>query len=301
MMEGTNTAAAPTSVRGLARALVIYIEMAKPRSVLLLSYCALVGGLLAAGPSGAWSPALLLSMGAVILGSMGANSVTGYIDRDIDAVMARTDHRPLPTGRLVPSHALAYGLGLCLGGLILLAAGGLWTAVGWYVFGLADNILIYSLWLKRRSPWSVLAGAPSGGAPVMVTSAAVSGSWCFPPAAWLSLVVVVWTPLHIWSLALKYREDYARAEVRSLPVVKGRTVGARYVGLSAIVMVGVGELLAYSLGITGVLRIVHLALQAAVLIPGMLLALRPDERMAWFAFKVSSPYLALISALLLVG
>jgi protoheme IX farnesyltransferase len=150
---------------------------------------------------------------------MGARAVANYVDRDIDALMARTRRRPLPAGLISPVRALGLGLALIELGLVATLPFGP-VIVLLMAFGLVDNLLVYARLTKRTSPLSIVMGAPSGGAPALIGHAAVAGA-IHPMGLALAMFVVLWTPIHIWSLAILYRDDYARARVPMVPVVAG--------------------------------------------------------------------------------
>ncbi len=175
----------------------------------------------------------------VLLGGMltagGANALNQWWDRDIDAVMARTQHRPLPQGRIAPRTALGFGLALvALGGAqlaitvnVLSAA----LALGAAVF----YVGVYTMWLKRSTPQNIVIGGAAGAAPPLVGWAAVHNSLDVA-AGVLFLIVFLWTPPHFWALALRYRDEYARAGVPMLPVVAGEAATKRQILIYAAVL-----------------------------------------------------------------
>ena len=170
---------------------------------------------------------ILLTLLGGILTAGGANTFNQWFDRDIDAIMDRTAHRPLPAGIVRPWQALAWGVLLAtLGGIQLaltvnlLAALLAEAAVLFYVF-------VYTIWLKRSSTQNIVIGGAAGSIPPLVGWAAVTGEVTWTPFI-LFLVIFMWTPPHFWALALKYRDDYAKANVPMLPVVSGES--ARAVG-----------------------------------------------------------------------
>ena len=222
--------------RGASAVLRDYLSLTKPRVAALLLLTALVPMVLAA--EGLPSPRQIgLTMLGGYLAAGGAGAVNCYLDRDIDRRMARTCHRALPSGRLEPWRALILGIGLgLLAGLILwlgthpLAAVLALAAFLHYVF-------IYTLWLKRRSPSSVVIGGAAGAIPPLVGWAAVSGTLS-PTALVLSAIVFCWTPAHFWALALMRQSEYAAVGIPMLPVVHGRRITRRrivaYVAVTAL-------------------------------------------------------------------
>jgi heme o synthase len=164
--------------------------------------------------------------GALAAGS--ANTVNCYLDRDIDAVMRRTAHRPLVSkkGNIKPGEALASGVVLGVASLLLLGLLVNWLAASLAVGAIAFYVFVYTLGLKRRTASNIVIGGAAGCFPVLVGWAAVTGTVAWP-AAVLFAVIFLWTPPHFWALAMRFRDDYAAAEVPMLPVVATPQVVAR--------------------------------------------------------------------------
>jgi len=194
-----------------------YLSLTKPRIVELLLITAGPAMVLAAGGLPPLVPALAVLVGGA-LAAGAANALNCYLDRDIDQLMQRTARRPLPAHTLQPRNVLLFGLllavlsvGLLAAFTNLLAAGLTAAAIGYYD-------LVYTLWLKRRTPYNTVAGGVCGAAPVLIGWAAVTGT--LELEAWLLFAVVfLWQPPHFYALALRFRDDYARAGVPMLPVV----------------------------------------------------------------------------------
>jgi protoheme IX farnesyltransferase len=202
------------SRRAVARA---YLSVTKPRIVELLLVTAGPTMVLAAGGLPPLVPAVVvLAGGALAAGA--ANALNCYLDRDIDRVMRRTARRPLPAHTLAPRDVLWFGLLLAVLSVGLLAAFTNLLAAGLTLAAILYYDLVYTRWLKRRTPLNTVAGGVCGAAPVLIGWAGVTGSLALP--AWLLfLVVFCWQPPHFYALALKFRDDYARAGVPMLPVV----------------------------------------------------------------------------------
>ncbi len=276
--------------------LAAYWELTKPKSVSLLVFTAFAGMVLASATEAvALTPAsLFLGLAAITAGCAGCNAMTCYIDRDVDALMARTRERPLPSGRIEPAwHAAVFAVVLLAASLILAYLGNL-VAVGCMALGILDNVVVYSLWLKRSTAWNIVLGSVSGGMPVAFGWAFVAGSIGFA-AILAAALVVLWTPTHIWSLALRYREDYARAKIPMLPVVSREAVALRCMVSTAALLVPFSLAMPWA---TPALGPGYLAVAtgfgAPVLATNLWLWARPDRGRAWFAFKLSSPYLAIV-------
>jgi protoheme IX farnesyltransferase len=209
---------AAVSRRRAARAVLAdYLSLAKPRILLLLLITEL-GTMIAAARG--W-PGMSLTLAALAGGAFsagGAAAINCWFDRDIDAVMARTCTRPIPSGRIAPAKALGFGIGLGAAGFLVLAvltnllAGSLALAGGlFYVF-------VYTVWLKRATRQNIVIGGAAGAFPPLVGWAVVTGSIA-PPALALCAVIFFWTPPHFWSLALLLRRQYREVGVPMLPVV----------------------------------------------------------------------------------
>jgi protoheme IX farnesyltransferase len=272
-----------------------YVEVTKPSTVTLLVFTCL-GAMVAAGgvgglSVGGWAVALI----AITAGCAGADTITCYIDRDIDALMDRTRARPLPGKRIhPPEKALVWGLFLSALALGLSLTLNLWAFV-WMLVGLVDNIVVYSLLAKRRSCTNILLGSVSGGMPALFGWAAVRGDVTWAPVL-ISLLVIMWTPNHIWNLAIRYREDYARAHVPMLPVITNLRRAINLIVMSVVLMVATSILLAF-VGGFGAIYLASAGLGGAVALVGHLfLYAKPTERNAWLMFKLSSLYLALLFA-----
>lgn len=275
-----------------------YFEVTKPKIWVLLVFTALGGLIVASGRNIPWFTTVLMLV-AVTLGSAGSNTLTNYIDRDIDAVMNRTRLRPLPTQRIQPaSHALYFGIALCALSLVLAALINPLCLILMFL-GIFDNVVIYSRLLKRRNPANIILGSFSGGMPVLIGYAAVANSISIL-ALFMAALVIVWTPIHIWSLALHSKEDYSKVNVPMLPVVVGEKTSVRIIALATILMV-VFSFLAPAFAPLGPLYIYSaLALGIIVLALSFWLFIKPTQEVSWIVFKASSPYLGLIFLVLIL-
>lgn len=193
-----------------------YIELTKPRLLSLLFFTALVEGMSLFLRHSSLSTLLILLI-SVLLTVAGTNTLTCYLDRDIDRVMKRTRQRPLPRGTVSEKEALYFGVALLLSGL------GITLLLNPYVtfWGLLGSsmVLSYNWKLKRATPWNVLIASPGGAAPVLGAYSAMTGELLSLESLLLALLIIFWTPVHIWSLALFYTNDYRRAGVPMLPAV----------------------------------------------------------------------------------
>ncbi|MDR1999087.1 MAG: heme o synthase [Frankiaceae bacterium] len=224
----------PLDRRGRAAAAVrAYIALTKPRIIELLLVTTIPSMVLAAGGLPPWQTALCTMVGgAMAAGS--ANALNCYLDRDIDAVMHRTGNRPLARHEVSDRGALIFGAILGAASILLVGLGANWLAGALTAAAIAFYVLGYTLLLKRRTAQNIVWGGAAGCMPVLIGWAAVAGSLAWAPAV-LFLVVFFWTPPHFWALAMRYREDYARAGVPMLPVVATPLqVARRIVAYSAL-------------------------------------------------------------------
>lgn len=194
-----------------------YVRLTKPRIISLLLVTA-VCGLYAAAAGGVRWTVLLAVCGGGYLAAGGAHAMNCALDADLDQLMDRTRSRPVPSGRISPRVALSYGLLLnALAAVWLVTATNL-LATGLALAGSAWYVLIYTRWLKRRSPENIVIGGAAGCFPVTVGWAAATGR-LDGTALVLAAVIFCWTPPHFWSLAALLRDDYHRARVPMLPVI----------------------------------------------------------------------------------
>jgi protoheme IX farnesyltransferase len=298
MIDESTGKALPALLRELGRwraRLWLYIEVTKPSTVALLVFTCIGAMVVAGGVGGLSLGGWVLALIAITAGCAAADTLTCYIDRDIDALMDRTKARPLPGKRIhPPGKALVWGLFLAAVALSLSFVFNPLAAL-WMFLGLFDNVVIYSLVAKRRSCTNILLGSVSGGMPALFGWAAVQGNVTWTPIL-IGLLVITWTPNHIWNLAIRYREDYARANVPMLPVVSHLRRAVNLIAMSVVFMVAESLLLGF-VGGFGPLYFAVAVIGGLVSLAGHLyLFLKPTERNAWLMFKLSSLYLALVFA-----
>jgi protoheme IX farnesyltransferase len=268
-----------------------YFELTKPKIWYLLVFTsfgsAVTASLLFHIPIQPITWVLLL--GGVAAGSAAADTLTGYNDRDIDAIMDRTKGRPLPSGRIAPKDALIFGLILAGISLVLAWFVNIWAFI-LMALGLFDNIIIYSKWLKRKSQWNIILGGFSGGAPALIGYIAVTTQHIELGLVMAGLVFL-WIPTHIWSLSLHVKKDYKKAGVPMLPVVSSEEKSVRVIAGTTLMMV-LFSVLPFFLKQFGLIYVSTAAVfGVAMVCLSVWLLLRPSERAAWTVFKFSSPYL----------
>ncbi|MFQ6010983.1 MAG: heme o synthase [Nitrososphaerales archaeon] len=271
-----------------------YYRLTKPSIWYLLVFTAFAGGFMAPWPGGSF-PLLGLSLAviAVILGGAGCNTLTCYIDRDIDAKMLRTMDRPLPLGSVSPRGALYYGLILTILALPVSYLASPWAGL-FMLLGILDNVVVYSMLLKRKSASNIILGGFSGGMPVFVGWSAVSGEIPGMLGLAMFLLVFIWIPSHIWSLSLRYKTDYGKVGVPMLPVVWSEGLSIRIIALSSLALVLI-TVTTFFVGEFGILFAIISGISAGILLLlSLSLLVRPDQNKAWKLFKFTSPYLALV-------
>jgi len=283
-----------TNATGISR----YYELTKPRIVSLLVFTSLTATYVAQQslkyPFSIFE--WLITGVAITAGSAGCNVLTCYIDRDIDAIMHRTRHRPIPSGRITPKNALRFGLLLVAISLLLALTFNI-LSFTWMALGIVDNVIVYSLVLKRRSPLNILLGGFSGGLPVLFGWSAVTpgpiGSFSLVSVLMAGLVFL-WIPIHIWFLAVSSKADYARANIPMLPAVVGTVTALRLITLFSLVFIPF-SLAVYYLGNFGLVYGLTAGIGSVLLLVGSFYVLaRPTEENAWRIFKITSPYLFML-------
>ena len=218
-----------------------YVALTKPRIIELLLVTTVPVMMLAArGWPSTWTLALTLVGGTLAAGS--ANTINCVVDRDIDSVMGRTRRRPMVRAEVSPAAALRFGLVLGMAATLLLGVGVNWLSAILADGAIAFYVFIYTLGLKRRTPSNIVIGGAAGCFPVLIGWSAVRGDvgW---PAVVLFGVVFLWTPPHFWSLAMRFRDDYAAAGVPMLPVVATPVEVTRRIVFYSWAMVAVSLLL----------------------------------------------------------
>ena len=274
-----------------------YVEILKPRVMSLVVFTGLVGLVLAPGHI---HPLLgAVAVVCIAVGAGAAGAINMWYDRDIDAMMRRTRGRPLPAGRMMPGEALGFGVALGVGAALvmgiavnLVAAELLALTIGFYV-------LVYTIWLKRRTPQNIVIGGAAGAFPPVIGWAAVTGDIGWGAIA-LFAIIFFWTPPHFWALSLYRTADYAAAGVPMLPVVAGPAETKRQMLLYTLVLWPV-SLAPWLFGIGSLLYGVGALLLSASFTGSAIRVWRDTtDRSARRMFAVSLLYLLLIFSLLLV-
>ena len=277
-----------------------WLALLKPRVMTLVVFTGLVGMLIAPGHL---HPVLQVTAILCIATASGAaGAINMWYDRDIDTLMRRTASRPVPAGRIAPGDALAYGVGLSFASVTVMAlATNLFAAVA-LAGSIAFYVFVYTMWLKRRTPYNIVVGGAAGAFPAVIGWAAVTGDVSAMPAL-LFAIVFLWTPPHFWALSLYICGDYARAEVPMLPVVAGARATRRQIMLYTLVLAPFA-VLPWPLGYAGAIYGVTAILLGAGFLAGAWRVLhdRQDaggvsltrDAPARMTFRFSLAYLALL-------
>ncbi len=286
----------------------VYYEVTKPKIWYLLVFTAIGAAYTASNLYHiSLSPLTwFLLIGSVIAGSASANTLTNYNDRDIDAIMERTKDRPIPSKRIFPAKKALY-FGLVLAGISLVGsfAINVWAGI-FMAFGLADNILIYSKLLKRRSRTNIVLGGFSGGAPAMIGYVAVTMTGLWDLGLVMAGLVFVWIPMHIWSLTLHVKDDYNKVNVPMLTAVESEKTSVRVIAGTTLMMVLFSVVPFFMMDTSGKHLFHEVYLYTAIVSGAIMVALsiwllvKPSEKASWTLFKFSSPYLAILFIALMI-
>jgi len=228
-----------------------YFALLKPRVMSLVVFTAFVGIIAAPGTIHPWIAAVAIL--AIAIGGGASGALNMWYDADIDAQMKRTASRPVPRGAILPGEALGFGLTLAVGSVLLLGLLVNAVAGALLAFTIFFYVVIYTIWLKRRTPQNIVIGGAAGAFPPVIGWAAVTGSVDLGAIA-LFLIIFMWTPPHFWALALwrNINADYARAGLPMLPVVAGADETRRQILIYSVILVALTALPSL-LGVTGVL------------------------------------------------
>ena len=269
-----------------------YVALTKPRIIELLLVTTVPTMFVAEqGVPSVWLMVATVLGG--ILAAGGANAINMVVDRDIDALMERTRNRPLVTGVMSAHNALVFSIVL-----EVVAFAWLFTFVNLLSALLAVSatlfyVFVYTRWLKRTSTQNIVIGGVAGAAPVLIGWSAVTNSLDWAPVV-LFLVIFYWTPPHFWALAIRYRDDYANAEVPMLPVVAGLETTARRIILYTVVLVALTVVFAPVAGMGAIYLASALILGAVFGAFALAVRRDPSERTAMRLFTYSITYVTLL-------
>ncbi len=270
-----------------------FLALMKPGVVQLVVFTGLCGLLAAPGhihPVLAFTAVLCIALGA---GASGA--LNQWYESDIDALMKRTANRPLPAGRMDRQSALHFGVGVGALSVLLMGLATNWLAAGILAVSILFYVLVYTVWLKRRTPQNIVIGGAAGAFPPLIGWAAVTGNVSTLPVLLFALIFL-WTPPHFWSLALFIKSDYAAAGVPMLPVVSGERTTRTQIGLYTLPMIA-AAIAPWPMGLTGALyggvsiigSLVFAALALIVARRANDDAMKPEKRL--FGFSIAYLFL----------
>lgn len=277
----------------------LYLNLCKPKVVALIVFTAVVGMFLSVPGMVPWQPLVYGTLG-IALAAASAAAFNHYLDRQADAEMSRTSHRPLPQGRIQPKNVLFFASFLGIASMVILVV---WvnalTAILTFL-SLIGYAVIYTLYLKRATPQNIVIGGAAGAVPPILGSCAVLGN-IHPYAVLLFMIIFLWTPPHFWALAIAKRDEYAKVDIPMLPV----THGIEFTGLQVLlytILLFVVSLVPYLTGMNGLVYLV-----AAVILGSIFLYLAvqlkknpQDSRLAMKTFGYSIVYLSAIFLFLLL-
>ncbi len=267
-----------------------YVELTKPKVQSLLLLTTIATMYVAGDPS----PLLVfLTCLGGYLSAGGAGAVNHWFDRDIDAQMARTATRPVPSGRVSPHAALAFGCTLAALSLVELSLAVNALAAALSFSGFLGYVFVYTVWLKRRTPQNIVIGGAAGAVPPLVGWAAVTGSVSFT-AVILFSIVFFWTPPHFWALSLLMKDEYAKVGVPMLPVVRGEAETRRQILLYSVLLYAVTQLPFCAGGFGTIYLVASLTLGLGFIAGAVRLYRRADRRSALQLYLFSLAYLALL-------
>jgi protoheme IX farnesyltransferase len=284
------SAAAVSRRPAAVEAMQDYLSLTKPKVQTLLLFTTVTTMYVAGDPSLGLVLATCLG-GALSAG--GAGAINHAIDRDIDRKMARTADRPVAGGRIAPGAAIAFGSLLGLASFLLLALAVNPLAAALSLSGLCGYVFVYTLWLKRSTPQNIVIGGAAGAVPPLVAWAAVTGG-LGGTAFYLFAIVFFWTPPHFWALSLLMKDEYARAGVPMLPVVRGEAETRRQILLYTILLYAVTQLPFCAGGLGAAYLVPSMLLGAAFIFCAAKLLRTADRRWALRTYLFSLAYLALL-------
>lgn len=268
-----------------------FLALTKPRVMTLVVFTGLCGMLAAPAPI---HPVIgFTAILCIALGAGAAGALNQWYEADLDSKMKRTQSRPLPAGRMDRQSALHFGVGVAALSVILMGLAVNYVAAGILLLSILFYVLVYTVWLKRRTPQNIVIGGAAGAFPPLIGWAAATGDVALLPVLLFSLVFL-WTPPHFWALALFVKTDYANAGVPMLPVVAGEKATRVQIGLYTIPM-AVAAIAPWPLGLTGALYGITaiattalfaiFAAQVATRMAGEGDAMKPEKRL--FAYSIS--------------
>ena len=224
-----------------------YFELMKPRVMSLVVFTTIVGMYLA--PNNIHPVLCIFSILAIALGAGSAGAINQWIDQDIDSIMIRTKTRPIPSGRVDPAEAITFSFVVALISIIMLGLASNWMAASLLLFTIFFYTVVYSVFLKRRTPQNIVIGGAAGAFPPIIGWVAMTESINLLPII-LFIIIFLWTPPHFWSLALVKTEDYKKANIPMMPNVVGESSTKKQILFYSFLLL-ISSLSPFVLGLTG--------------------------------------------------
>jgi len=278
-----------------------YLELTKPKVVLLILITAVVGMFLATPNMVPWNILIIATIG-IGFAAGGAAVVNHVVDQKIDSIMARTLKRPIATGKISDKNAIIFAIVLSISSMLMLYFYiNPLTAVLTF-FGLVGYAFVYTMYLKRATPQNIVIGGLSGAIPPLLGWTAVDGYGgdIHPHALLLVLIVFVWTPPHFWALAIFRRDEYAKANIPMLPVTHGIDFTKTNIILYTLLLIFAG-LLPYLTHMSGLVYLISSSILGLIFLGySVKLKLSDERKIAMDTFKYSIHYLFLMFIALLV-
>jgi heme o synthase len=286
----------PTGLTAVRQVVSDYVSLTKPKVQSLLLLTTVTTMYVAGDPS---IGLVLVTVVGGYLAAGGAGAVNHYYDRDIDARMARTADRPVPSGRVAPAAALWFGIALAALSFLLLATVVNLLSAVLALSGFLGYTLVYTLWLKRRTVQNIVIGGAAGAVPPLVGWAAVTGE-ITGTSIYLFAIVFFWTPPHFWALSLLMKDEYAAVGVPMMPVVRGERETRRQILLYSVLLYGVTQLPFCAGGFGGIYLACSIVLGAVFIAGAVVLYRRADRRSALQLYLYSLAYLAALFVAMVV-
>jgi heme o synthase len=286
----------PAGLPAARQVLADYVALTKPKVQSLLLLTTVTTMYVAGDPS---IGLVILTVVGGYLAAGGAGAVNHYYDRDIDARMARTADRPVPSGRVAPAAAFWFGIALAALSFLLLATTVNLLSAVLALSGFLGYTLVYTLWLKRRTVQNIVIGGAAGAVPPLVGWAAVTGE-ITGTSIYLFAIVFFWTPPHFWALSILMKDEYAAVGVPMMPVVRGERETRRQILLYSVLLYGVTQLPFCAGGFGATYLACSVVLGALFIAGAVVLLRRADRRSALRLYLYSLAYLAALFAAMVV-
>ena len=273
-----------------------FFQLMKPRVMSLVIFTGFVGMYIA--PDDLHPVLAVISLIAIAAGAGASGAINQWYDRDIDAVMQRTRTRPIPSGEVEPSEALAFGVIISVISVLILSLSANFLAGGLLAFTIIFYGLIYTVWLKRSTTQNIVIGGAAGALPPIIGWSAATESMSIEPIILFSLIFF-WTPPHFWALALVKSQDYKKAKIPMLPVVAGGNEARKQIFIYSVIMVGI-SLLPNFIGMAKMLYGSVAGISGFIfLVLAFQLFRQPDDNRAMRLFKYSIAYLFILFSALI--